>query len=76
MTRLFDDAQPAIRKILDGRVCSDCEEYAPIEKMTDTPAGNVICPKCAKRRATLAASRDQMTMFGQRSLLDADTLSA
>lgn len=47
------------------RACSDCEEYADVACMTITPAGNAVCPRCSKRRSKLAASRAQMSMFGQ-----------
>jgi hypothetical protein len=52
------------------QACSDCEEYAPFFSMTKTPAGNVICPKCAKRRQRLEASRAQLSMFGQAGLFE------
>lgn len=56
------------RVILGQRACSDCIEYALVSEMVTTPAGNVICPRCAKRRDKLAASRAQLTMFGQNPL--------
>ena len=54
---------------LTERVCSDCELWTPITVMVETPAGNSVCPRCAKRRERLASERDQLSMFGQQSLL-------
>lgn len=51
------------------RSCSDCTDYAPVAQMIETPAGNAICPRCAKRRERLASERDQLSMFGQQSLI-------
>lgn len=50
------------------RACSDCLEYAPVSTMPTTPAGNVICPSCVKRRARLAADRAQLSLLDQQSL--------
>jgi len=58
------------REILGQRACSDCCEYALVGEMTTTPAGNVICPRCAKRRERTEASRRQLAMFGQAGLFE------
>jgi len=68
--QLFETSQPAVSEAMSLRACSDCTEYTATERMTTTPAGNVICPRCAKRRERIEASRAQLSMFGQRSLLD------
>ena len=69
MQQLFETARPtAAREALELRSCSDCTDYKPVSTMTATPAGNVICPRCAKRRANLVAERDQLSMWGQNAL--------
>jgi Zn finger protein HypA/HybF involved in hydrogenase expression len=50
------------------RSCSDCTDFAPVSTMITTPAGNVICPRCNRRRQKLAANRAQLALFGQRGL--------
>ena len=56
------------REILNQRACSDCCEYAPTDSMTTTPAGNVICAACVKRREAQAGKRAQLSLLGQQSL--------
>jgi hypothetical protein len=53
---------------LDQRACSDCEEWTALATMTRTPAGNVICPRCVKRRRNLAAQRAQLSLLDQQPL--------
>ena len=50
------------------RSCADCTDFAPVSQMITTPAGNVICRKCDKRRRQLAVERNQLQMFGQENL--------
>lgn len=66
--QLFETAQPAVKDALSPRSCSDCTEYHPQAEMLPTPAGNVICARCNKRRRNLQAERDQLSMFGQENL--------
>lgn len=50
------------------RACSDCSEYAVVGEMLETPAGNMVCGRCARRRERMAGERAQLTMFGQDSM--------
>lgn len=66
---ITDDTTIANPPTLTERVCADCEQWTQIAEMVETPARSYVCAACDRRRQKRSAERDQLSFFGQQSLL-------